>query len=663
MAEEKMEHDNEPSSPTADRYMSLQTNKTDFFCCTNSHKIGIIASIHLLFTEIKLVWYRMSSIAIFMAHISKSVFFLNSLLHQTFVVVSYYLIKFKQSSSLSNMTRKAWKNSRAAKALRKQIIDNGYIQNGAPKPNEVYRSNRLYQDFKLDNFRSNYNRMLKNLKEEQEANGYINDLNGINGETASFLILFLYFLFIFKHLNSLYLFLMIDLSIDGAEGEDEELDNFQDARSAQYGSPSPSGLSKATAFAVRNVMGRGKKPAGGGTRPSAVAFNEAATFIDAGDDGGRDDATLRVTGSGGSGGGLIPENAIDITFMQNQKILLPHILAHWKDQELQDRCSLFIWQLSGLTPEDISARVMKGGETLQIRFLWPKPLQNALELTQGLYCGDSSKVVEIESIVKKLKLGSSSSMVSSTIEFDLGMQVEEQLHNETFINRGVSELEKGNKMIRFFKVIMNRRTGQKEKLPIIVQKFEMMGIRDNYRNDSTTEMEFDDADGYVIVNRPGAVSSCGHQFHTSSSSTSRINPGHSSPAKKRRHDPNLFVDTTRREDYAPGEKQQQVNNHHTEPQKVAAASMPSLSSQTNNQSAVAVIDHRDAANGKTPDLSMRRTAPSSSSASYRAVNAALNYITTGSIYNNAIKPVDEHYRSPVVENDDDEDDDMDDEFL
>ena len=66
------------------------------------------------------------------------------------------------------MTRKTWKNSRAAKALRKQIIDNGYIQNGAPKPNEVYKSNRLYQGFKLDNFCSNYNRLLKNLKEEQE---------------------------------------------------------------------------------------------------------------------------------------------------------------------------------------------------------------------------------------------------------------------------------------------------------------------------------------------------------------------------------------------------------------------------------------------------------------------------------------------------------------
>ena len=167
-----------------------------------------------------------------------------------------------------------------------------------------------------------------------------------------------------------------DLSLDAENIED-----------TAAGVPSPSGLTQAAADEA------------GPARPSAVTFNEA-TFV--GGDEEEDDAPAPDD----LGPPVLAESASELTFKQNANIALPHLLVHWKDQYVQERCTLFVWQLSGLQPHDVSARVVRGGEALEVKFAWPSPLQDANSLTQGKFSRDSSKVVEIDDLIKKMKMGS-----------------------------------------------------------------------------------------------------------------------------------------------------------------------------------------------------------------------------------------------------------------
>lgn len=129
--------------------------------------------------------------------------------------------------------------------------------------------------------------------------------------------------------------------------------------------------------------------------------------------------------------------------------MLPHVMVEWVDKDLQDRCTLYVWTLSGLEPTEIQAKILKGGEVLQMRFPWPAALQDARQLTAGRYCSDSSKVVEIETILKKMKGGSSDAMVSTTIDFHLGMRVEEQFKNEV-VQSSVTGQKNMKRAIRSF---------------------------------------------------------------------------------------------------------------------------------------------------------------------------------------------------------------------
>ena len=151
-----------------------------------------------------------------------------------------------------------------------------------------------------------------------------------------------------------------------------------------------------------------------------------------------------------------------INHIKNKDVLLPHLLVHWKDAKLYNRVTLFVWCLSGLEPSDLNAKILAGGTTLSLRFNWPDPLQDSVLLTRDAYCRDSSKVVEMETIFKAMKNGAGDSVISSEVEFELGMQVEEEFHNEV-IGRG--KLEKGNKLLRFFKDYYRSKTRRREKIP------------------------------------------------------------------------------------------------------------------------------------------------------------------------------------------------------
>jgi len=182
----------------------------------------------------------------------------------------------------------------------------------------------------------------------------------------------------------------------------------------------------------------------------------------------------------------------NVSVSKNNAASLPHIVVKWKDAQLQNRCTVYVWVLSGIGPSDLTAKVLDGGETLCLRVSWPTYMQDAEQLTKNLYCKDSSKVLAIETKLKELKNGSVDSPVTSEIDIKLGMQVEEQFFNEPLRvgNRVVHE--KGNKLMRFFKSVLRSRDGTVDQVPIVIGKYEMMGIRDNYQNLSTYDSDYDD---------------------------------------------------------------------------------------------------------------------------------------------------------------------------
>lgn len=189
----------------------------------------------------------------------------------------------------------------------------------------------------------------------------------------------------------------------------------------------------------------------------------------------------------------------DLNLIMNNSIMLPHIIVPWKDQSLRNRITLYLWLLSGLEPCDIRAKILQGGEKLRIQFAWPDQLQDAMSLTKARYCKGSSKVVEIETIVKNLKGGSASTAISSVIDFDLGMRVEEQFHYETVLNvQGERKEEYGNVILRYFKKRLGfdkknkGGRGNDEYIPLTIQKFEMMGIRDNYHMEEPYCNDYED---------------------------------------------------------------------------------------------------------------------------------------------------------------------------
>lgn len=188
---------------------------------------------------------------------------------------------------------------------------------------------------------------------------------------------------------------------------------------------------------------------------------------------------------------------VDLNLINNQSAMMPSILVNWKDQDLRERLTLFVWVLSGLEPQDLHAKILTGGEKIRIQFPWPEQLQDAMQLTKYRYCRDASKVVEIETIVKNLKGGSASSPILSVVDFHLGMKVEEQFYSETIVTRyGRPKYERGNTVLKF----LRRRVGRNEQIPVVIQKFEMMGIRDNYRSGAAVATDYEDGDSVVFVN-------------------------------------------------------------------------------------------------------------------------------------------------------------------
>jgi hypothetical protein len=52
----------------------------------------------------------------------------------------------------------------------------------------------------------------------------------------------------------------------------------------------------------------------------------------------------------------------------NKNVNLPHLVTRWKDGELREHCTVFLWMLSGLDPNNIHAKVCDGGLKMSISF-------------------------------------------------------------------------------------------------------------------------------------------------------------------------------------------------------------------------------------------------------------------------------------------------------
>ena len=115
---------------------------------------------------------------------------------------------------------------------------------------------------------------------------------------------------------------------------------------------------------------------------------------------------------------------------------------------------------------------------------------------------DSSKVVEIESVLKTLKGGEGTAVVSCQVNFALGMKVEEQFHQEHFKNSNRSNsqntTDEGYRVLRFYKN-RRQREGLGETVPYYILKYEFMGIRDSYVQEELVQDYEDDARGYVSI--------------------------------------------------------------------------------------------------------------------------------------------------------------------
>ena len=199
-------------------------------------------------------------------------------------------------------------------------------------------------------------------------------------------------------------------------------------------------------------------------------------------------ASIGNHGSAGKNADMV-EDFVEINIASNKSIHLPHILVHWTDGELNPRCTLYMWMLSGLQPRDISAKVLEGGEVLRVTLPWPDPLHDAMRMNGQNICDDSVKIVNMEKVIKGLKGGSFERTIYSVVDVDLGMKVEEQLHNEPI---GKGQVEKGNKVLRFANKVYNHKMNRAENVPILVTKYEMMGHKDSYRTISTADSDYED---------------------------------------------------------------------------------------------------------------------------------------------------------------------------
>ena len=197
------------------------------------------------------------------------------------------------------------------------------------------------------------------------------------------------------------------------------------------------------------------------------------------------------------GGELIGGSYDEVNLLMNNQVMLPHLLVPWKDKDLQDRLTLWVWALSGLEPIDIKAKILEGGEEIQLTFPWPEKMQDAIALSRNFYLNDSSKVVEIESVLKTLKGGEGSAIVSCQVNFALGMKVEEQFHKEIFKNKPPDE---GYRVLRFYKN-RRQREGLGETVPYYILKYEFMGIRDSYVQEEPVQ-DYEDVVSVAVASPP-----------------------------------------------------------------------------------------------------------------------------------------------------------------
>ena len=197
--------------------------------------------------------------------------------------------------------------------LRREIIKNNYIERGVTAA-EVWKNNPHYQSYSLDNFRSNFNKMKGKIKKQSNTDRKSDEALDELNSAFDGMFNFIFYNPSILHTNH-HFYLKKDAALDEFDPENQGgLDDYT-LKEDHFSSPLKNRLKKEVSFANTD---------------SSAGFDQ--------NEYGQGD------------------------------IMLPHLLVHWKDAHLYNRCTLFVWGLSGLEPKDIQAKIQSGGRTLRLCF-------------------------------------------------------------------------------------------------------------------------------------------------------------------------------------------------------------------------------------------------------------------------------------------------------
>jgi hypothetical protein len=145
--------------------------------------------------------------------------------------------------------------------------------------------------------------------------------------------------------------------------------------------------------------------------------------------------------------------------------MVPHYKVYWKDDDLNKRCTLFLFPL-GVKADELTIKVASGGRGVEVLLPWPESLlEPALALEKLQFGASHCQTIMAKAAVKKVR-NHSTDGVASMMMVPLPFQVEEQ-----FATR------EGHGLV-FFRDDSDRVPGMGPIRLIIVF---LMGVRDNYQ--------------------------------------------------------------------------------------------------------------------------------------------------------------------------------------
>lgn len=182
----------------------------------------------------------------------------------------------------------------------------------------------------------------------------------------------------------------------------------------------------------------------------------------------------------------------ELVFENPTSLNLPHLLVPWTDSKLASHFTVYVWLPSGISKSDLDAKVDKGGLGMSLGLTWPKEMQDASNLTHGLYRPGETKFINTELELKKHRTLSSDSpndnLIRSKMHICFNKKVEEKfvdhlIHNDdiprTFpgykLDPNGNYTDPGRSVLAFSTTV-----SPVARFPVTIAKFELMVEKENY---------------------------------------------------------------------------------------------------------------------------------------------------------------------------------------